>query len=89
MAKNLVAKMEPTDKLIVYDRNTDSTSKFQHEVGVAASSTDAGDQATNVEVASSVREAAEMSVRASSELSPHTTITRDLPFHDEFDILTP
>ena len=62
MAKNLCAKIEPSDTLVIYDRNPEVTSKFAKEVGIAASSTSAGEKATNIEIAACVRDVAEKSV---------------------------
>ena len=58
MAKNLRAKLPPSDQLFIHDRNTQATSDFVQEVG-----------GSNVEVASSVREGAEKSVRDAHSLS--------------------
>jgi len=51
MAKNLRAKIQPTDELMIHDVNTAVTEQFSKEVG-------------NVKVAQNVREVAENSVRA-------------------------
>ncbi|KAL9101979.1 MAG: hypothetical protein Q9163_002808 [Psora crenata] len=64
MAKNLQAKLPPTDTLIVYDRKTETTSKFAQEVAHGASRDGAGEKGAKVEIGSSVRQAAEKSVRA-------------------------
>ncbi len=53
MAKNLRAKMPKEDTLVINDQNTETTAKFVEEVG------------DGVEVAKSVRELAEKSVRQS------------------------
>ena len=60
MAKNLRAKMSKGDTLVINDRDTEATAKFVEEVG------------DGVEVAKSVREVAEKSVRRPSIL-PFTT----------------
>lgn len=64
MAKNLRARLSPTDHLVIHDRNTEATSNFMQEVGIAASSVGAEEKGVNMEVASSVREVAEKSVCA-------------------------
>lgn len=66
MAKNLRAKLSPADHLVVYDRDKEVTSNFMKEVGIAASSVGAEQKGVNVEVASSVRDVAEKSVRPST-----------------------
>lgn len=53
MAKNLAAKLESSDKLLVYDRNKEASAKFIQEVGTTAG---------KVEIAHSNREVAEKSV---------------------------
>ena len=60
MAKNLRAKMPGEDTLVINDRNAETTTKFVEEVG------------EGVEVAKSVREVAEKSVRRSSIFSVTT-----------------
>lgn len=52
MAKNLREKIPGSDTLVVYDRNTDATSKFVQWVG------------SGIEVANSPRAVAEKSVSA-------------------------
>lgn len=66
MAKNLRAKIPATDTLVIYDRNTDATTRFAEEVGIAASSDGAPEIGTGIEVARGPREVAERSVRALS-----------------------
>ena len=66
MAKNLRAKLSPTDHLIIHDRNTQATSNFLQEVGIAASTVGAEQKGVNIEVASCVREVAEKSVSVSA-----------------------
>ncbi|KAL9128681.1 MAG: hypothetical protein Q9217_002674 [Psora testacea] len=61
MAKNLQAKLPPTDTLVIYDKNTETTSQFVQEVGVAASTAAVEEKGVNVEIASSVRNVAEKS----------------------------
>ena len=56
MAKNLQAKLPSTDTLHVYDINTASAEKFMSE-------TKASSSGASVKIASTVREAAENSVR--------------------------
>ena len=73
MAKNLASKIEPTDKLLVYDRNKESSSKLLQEVGAAASN------GRNVEVASSVREVAEKSVSQHAQPSPSWSAIHRIP----------
>ena len=65
MAKNLRAKIKASDVLLIHDRNTEATTKFLQEVGIASSSVGAGEKGMNIEVASSAREVAERSVRQS------------------------
>lgn len=62
MAKNLRAKIPKTDTLVVYDRNTEATSKFVQEIGMAASSPDADGKGMGIEVVKSPRAVAEKSV---------------------------
>ncbi len=64
MAKNLRAKIPATDTLVVHDRNTEATTKFLQEVGIAASSPDAEGKGMGIEVVSSPRAVAEKSVSA-------------------------
>ncbi|KAI9799837.1 MAG: hypothetical protein M1825_004398 [Sarcosagium campestre] len=54
MAKNLRAKLPPTDTLFIHDLNTNATQTFAEEVGVAAPGTDTG-----VHIARNPREVAE------------------------------
>ena len=83
MAKNLRAKIAPSDVLLIHDRNTEATTKFRQEVGVASSSVDAGEKGMNIELASSAREVAERSVRPSQLLCPYLL---EEPFRDEPDL---
>lgn len=62
MAKNLISKIEPSDTLAIYDRDTEVTTKFLKEVDLAASNATAGEKAVKVKVGSSPREVAEQSV---------------------------
>lgn len=71
MAKNLRAKIPATDTLVIYDRNTDATTRFAEEVGIAASSDGASENGTGIEVARGPREVAERSVRH----FPHTSVS--------------
>ena len=60
MAQNLRAKIPSSDTLVIYDRNTEATTKFMQEVGGTAN----GDM--GIEVAGSPRQVAEKSVSTSS-----------------------
>ena len=71
MAKNLRAKLPPTDTLCIYDRNTEATSKFVQEVGVASSSAEVGEDGMNIAIASSARNVAEKCVRPDASVSYH------------------
>jgi len=62
MAKNLRAKIPATDTLVVHDRNTEATTKFVQEVGMAASSPGAEGRGMGIEVVGSPRAVAEKSV---------------------------
>ena len=62
MAKNLRAKLPATDNLIIHDKNTEATSNFVKEMGLAASNARAGEKGFNIDIASSVRDVAERSV---------------------------
>lgn len=64
MAKNLRAKIPPTDTLVIHDRNTEATSKFVQEIGMAASSPDAEGKGMGIEVVNSPRAVAEKAVSA-------------------------
>lgn len=77
MAKNLRAKIPATDSLVIYDRNTDATTRFAQEVGIAASSDGALEIGTGIEVARGPREVAERSVRH------FPTSASPIPFRDE------
>ena len=70
MAKNLRAKIPKNDKLIVYDRNIKSTTKFLQEVGIAASNVAAEEKGINIEVVGSPREVAQKSVGGSALILP-------------------
>lgn len=63
MARNLRSKLSSSDKLVIYDVNTEGTAKFAKEN-------------EGVEVANSVREVAEKSVR--NVLASHSIL------HDDF-----
>ena len=76
MAKNLRAKLPPTDDLIVHDKNVQATSSFAQEMA-----------GSNVEVASSVREVAEKSVCASLFRQTRIVSSLCLQYDDEFDFL--
>lgn len=58
MARNLRSKLSSSDKLIIFDVNTDGTAKFAKEM-------------QGVEVANSVREVAEKSVSNAPTLAQH------------------
>jgi len=75
MARNLLAKLPRSDTLRVYDINTESAQKFADE-------TKALSQGATVEVAASVRDAAENSVSFSSHTITHLPSFRLLS--DEF-----
>lgn len=62
MAKNLRARIPNDDKLLVFDRDSEATSKFAKEVGIAASSVGAESKGTGIEIVNSPREVAERSV---------------------------
>lgn len=64
MVKNLRAKIPPTDTLVIHDRNTEATSKFVQEIGMAASSPDAEGKGMGIEVVNSPRAVAEKAVSA-------------------------
>ena len=64
MAKNLRAKIPASDTLIIHDRNTEATTNFVQEIGIAASSAGAESKGLGIEVASSPRVVAEKSVSA-------------------------
>lgn len=73
MAKNLRAKIEESDTLIVYDVNADATKKLQEEAG-------------NVEVAQSVREVAEKAVRQFNSILKHSAIVKMNPNCSIYDL---
>ena len=58
MAQNLRAKIPSSDTLVIYDRNTEATTKFMQEIGGTANG-------EGIEVASSPRQVAEKSVSIS------------------------
>jgi 3-hydroxyisobutyrate dehydrogenase len=62
MAKNLHAKIPPTDTLLIRDVNEESTARFLREAGETAKSSGASDTMPNVIVAESARDIAEQSV---------------------------
>ena len=62
MAKNLRAQIPNDDKLLVFDRDREASSKFVQEVGIAATSVGAESKGTIIEVVNSPREVAENSV---------------------------
>ena len=70
MAKNLRAKLPPTDTLYIHDLNTSATKAFTEEVGVAASSTGAGNKGTGIHIADNPREVAENSVSLPQRMRP-------------------
>ena len=59
MAQNLHAKIPSSDTLVIYDRNTEATTKFMQEIGDTANR-------EGIEVAGSPRQVAEKSVSISS-----------------------
>lgn len=61
MAKNLRAKIPPSDLLTVYDVNTSATKQFAEELGIVASNTDAPGKGTGIHLANDPREVAEKS----------------------------
>jgi len=61
MAKNLRTKIPASDLLTIYDVNSSATAKFVEEVGVAASSTDAPEKGTGIQIATGPRGVAEKS----------------------------
>ena len=61
MAKNLRAKIPASDTLVIHDRNTEATTKFMQEVGMAAGSTGA-EGSMGIEIVGSPRAVAEKSV---------------------------
>lgn len=62
MALNLRYKIAETDKLMVYDLNTDVTAELADEVRAAASSRDRAGNGVEIEIMNSPREVAENSV---------------------------
>lgn len=64
MAKNLRARIPEGDTMVVYDRNTEATSKFIQEVGIAAAAVGAHQKGHNIQVANTARELAAKSVSA-------------------------
>lgn len=58
MARNLLAKTPPSDKLIIRDVNEDVLHRFVEEAKIVKNS----NAASRIEIASSVREVAEKSV---------------------------
>lgn len=62
MALNLRYKIAETDKLVVYDLNTDVTAELAAEVRVAASSRGRAGNGIEIEIVNSPREVAENSV---------------------------
>ena len=64
MAKNLRARIPEGDTLVIHDRNTEATSKFIQEIGIAAASVRAGRKGQGIEVVNTPRELAEKSVSA-------------------------
>lgn len=63
MAKNLRAKLPESDTLVIFDQNPDVLTKFQTEVGIAATGAGASAKGTGITIAESSRDAAEKSVR--------------------------
>ena len=70
MAKNLRAKIPPSDLLTVYDVNTSATKQFAEELGIVASNTDAPGKGTGIHLANDPREVAEKSVSTPISFSP-------------------
>lgn len=66
MAKNLRARIPEGDTLVIHDRNTEATSKFIHEIGIAAANVGADRKGQGIEVVNTPREVAEKSVSAAS-----------------------
>lgn len=64
MAKNLRARISEGDKLVIFDRNSETTSKFLKEVGIAESSLGAKSKGTGIEIVNSPREVVQKSVSA-------------------------
>ncbi|KAI4165455.1 MAG: hypothetical protein LQ342_000864 [Letrouitia transgressa] len=61
MAKNLRAKLPESDTLVIFDQNPDVLTKFQTEVGIAATGAGASAKGTGITIAESSRDAAEKS----------------------------
>ena len=74
MAQNLRAKIPSSDTLVIYDRNTEATTKFMQEAGNTANA-DKG-----IEVVSSPRQVAERSVSISSITSVRFPSDEHFPF---------
>jgi 3-hydroxyisobutyrate/3-hydroxypropionate dehydrogenase len=66
MAKNLRAKLPKEDTLVINDVNTDATTRFVEEVGIATSSVGPANRDLGIYVAKSPREVADKSVSFSS-----------------------
>lgn len=62
MAKNLWAKSNPGDSLVIFDKDESVTARFVSDFGTTKSSDAAGGKTANIELASSEREVAERSV---------------------------
>ena len=74
MAKNLRAKIPAGDRLVINDRNTDATKAFVEEVGISAGNSNVDGKGSNIEVVSSPRKVAEMSVSAFLRILQHVQI---------------
>lgn len=62
MAKNLRARISDADRLVIYDRNQEATTRFVAEAGHSSSNVETPRRTTNIQVANTVREVAENSV---------------------------
>ena len=62
MAMNLRAKLPPTDNLFIYDKNTETSSKFLQEYGDLKAGAGSAQTGRSIEIAPSARAVAEKSV---------------------------
>lgn len=62
MAKNLRARIPEGDRLVIYDRNEDTTSRFLHEISHSNPDRETFQRGTVTEVASQARKVVEKSV---------------------------
>lgn len=77
MAKNLRARMPEGDTLLIHDRNTEATSKFIEEVGIAAASVGADRKGQGIEIVNTPRALAEKSVSAAFYLLNRLQVSCD------------